>query len=428
MARLNAASHHGYLALASVLGGAVLTWPATATAQCTPTGDYMGFAGRIFKDPKSAATLPYRLFKPAGYDAGKAYPLVLYMHHAGLVGTDNCRQLTEEIGSGGYGGVFAHSAQTKYPHFIVAPQATSSNVGFGGGNAGSFARPPHPNQALIYGILESVRAEFNIDARRIYITGISMGCFSSWDMVMRNPTYFAATSPQSCGGDPAGLSRIVGLPVWSIIGSNDQLFRTQSDVMAAEFKKLNPAEFTYTVIAGAGHSVHNLGYDWKGPPSLIDWLFSQTNKAVSVPDGGPSSDAGPGIGADAAARDGGVGSGGVGGGGKGGGGAPGAGGGGGGVIGAGGSAPAGGGGNAGSVGMAMGQGGARSGGTVGGEGGGGGADSPPGAPADTAGDSGCSCNLGQRRQVGQDTVAGWGAVTVLGLAWLGRRGRSRRRA
>jgi poly(3-hydroxybutyrate) depolymerase len=409
--------------MAAVLGGAVLAWPATTAAQCTPmpavTDDYQGFAGRLFKDAKSGATMPYRLFKPAGYEAGKAYPMVLYLHHAGLVGTDNCRQLTGEAGSGGYGGVFSHSAQRKYPHFVVAPQATNSNFGWGGGMPGSFARAPHATHALIYGILEQVRAEFNIDPRRVYVTGISMGCFGSWDLVMRNPTYFAATSAQSCGGDPAGLPRIVALPVWSFCGSEDPLFAKQSDIMAAEFKKLNPLDFTYTVIPGVGHSVINRGYDWVGPPSLIDWLFGKTNKSASVPDGGPSQDARPANGADAQARDGGVG------GGNGGGGTPDPDPGAGGASGAGAPALAGGGGNAGSVAMPMGQGGARS-GAAGGNAGAGGA-SPAADTAGSADAGGCSCNVGQPHQAGQDAAAGWGALTVFGLGWLARRGRSRRR-
>ncbi len=260
----------------------------------------MGFKGRIFKDA-SGGTLPYRLFQPAGYDPKKAYPLVLYLHHAGLAGNqapsgqDNCRQLTEEAGSGGYGGVFRNGAQAKHPHFIVAPHAPMNTFGWGGGMDGSFARPPLGIQAQIFGILSEVRKEFSIDPKRIYVTGISMGCFGTWDIIMRNPTYFAAASPQSCGGDPAGLPNIVNVPIWDFCGSNDQLFATQSNLMAATFKALKPLDFTYTVMmlpVGAGHSVANRGYDWVGPPSLIDWLFAQTNKSASTPDGGaPGGDA-----------------------------------------------------------------------------------------------------------------------------------------
>ncbi len=277
----------------------------SAHAQCPAhTVDYMGFKGRDYKDPVSGAILPYRYFIPAGYDPKKAYPLVLYLHHAGLAGdvqpsktTDNCKQLTEEIGSGGYGGVFKNSAQAKYPHFIIAPHAQHNTYGWGGGMEGSLASPPHEIQALVYGILSDIRREFTIDPKRIYITGISMGCFGTWDMIMRNPTYFAAASPQSCGGDPAGLPKVVNLPIWDFCGSADQLFAVQSNKIAAAFKAMNPLDFTYTLIQGAGHSVHNLGYDWTGPPSLIDWIFSKTNKFSPGADGGPPgtvSDAGAG--------------------------------------------------------------------------------------------------------------------------------------
>ena len=114
------------------------------------TETYQGFLGRVHE--LEGQQLPYRLFVPKDYDANEAYPLVLYLHHAGLAGTDrnnetgwdNCVQLTSEIGSGNdYGGVFTNRAvdedgaefdtQERYPHFVLAPHANTSNYGFGGG-------------------------------------------------------------------------------------------------------------------------------------------------------------------------------------------------------------------------------------------------------------------------------------------------------
>jgi dienelactone hydrolase len=424
------------LRVLALLWLAPLAWlvaPRPALAQlCSPlpapTADYRGFQGRIFEDPKTGAKMPYRLFKPAGYDPAKAYPLVLYLHHAGLVGTDNCRQLTGEAGSGGYGGVFANSAQRKYPHIIVAPHATNNTFGWGGGMGGSFAKPAHATHALIHQILTAIRAELNVDPRRIYVTGISMGCFGTWDLIMRNPTYFAAASAQSCGGDPAGLPRIVNVPMWSFCGSEDQYFAKQSDLMAAEFKKLNPLDFTYTVMPGVGHSVINRGYDWVGPPSLVDWLFSKVNPVAAplvVGDGGvplASADAGASVDGrapDARGTDGGDG------GGAGGGSASG---------GAGGNAGAGDGGGPGrSGGSGSGSAGRGAGlserdaGAAGAGAGGGSPRAVPGAggegaqdPAPMAADpGGCSCSVGARPAPAVGSVA----LGAPALAWLRRRRR-----
>jgi MYXO-CTERM domain-containing protein len=251
-----------------------------------PTADYQGFKGRIFN--LGNVTIPYRLFVAKDYDPAKAYPLVLYLHHAGLVGTDNCNQLTQEIGSGGYGGVFVHSAvakdntkfvtQDKYPHFLLAPQVTNSNVGFGGGGPGSATGPEHPTRAAMYGILQQVQSEYNIDPRRIYITGISMGCYGTWDFIMRNPTYFAAASPQSCTGDPNQLllSKLVDSPIWSMCGTADGYY-TGAMAMANAMKAVGARAFTFTPFQGVGHSIIDRGYDY---PGFIDWMFAQSNPAA----------------------------------------------------------------------------------------------------------------------------------------------------
>jgi Putative esterase len=271
------------------------------------TADFQGFKGRIFE--QGGQSMPYRLFVPDNYDPNKAYPLVLYLHHAGLIGTDNCIQLTEEIGSGGYGGVFVHQAtdankvkfttQSKYPHFLVAPQATNSSYGFGGGVAGSATAQEHPTHALIYGILAALAKEFNIDARRRYVTGISMGCYGTWDLVMRKPEYFAAASPQSCRGDPNQdlLKALVHEPIWSMCGTADSYF-AGAQAMSDAMNQVGAQEFVFTPFPGVGHSIHDLGYDY---PGFIDWMFAQALPEAAMPPGAGGSGGGGGNGGVAGA-------------------------------------------------------------------------------------------------------------------------------
>ena len=42
-----------------------------------------------FYDSKNGNTLPYRLFMPKNYDSAKKYPVILFLHGAGEIGTDN---------------------------------------------------------------------------------------------------------------------------------------------------------------------------------------------------------------------------------------------------------------------------------------------------------------------------------------------------
>jgi hypothetical protein len=265
------------------------------------TETYQGFLGRVHE--LNAQELPYRLFVPKDYDANKAYPLVLYLHHAGLAGSDsnndtgwdNCVHLTSEIGSGDdYGGVFTHRAvdaegnrfdtQERYPHFVLAPHANSPAYGFGGGVAGSATAAEHPTRPLLMGILEKVQAEFNIDPARLYVTGISMGCYGTWDIIMRNPGVFAAASPQSCRGDPNTtlLAALKDMPIWSFCGTNDSYF-AGAQAMADGMAQVGETAFTFTAMQGVGHSINDRGYDY---PGFIDWMFEQRLPGVQPPGNG----------------------------------------------------------------------------------------------------------------------------------------------
>src|SRR6187549_4174976 len=106
--RLSPRAALGLVLLFAVALGVPSTAFGYACPQIPPppkTETYQGFLGRVYE--QNGQQLPYRLFVPKDYDPKKAYPLVLYLHHAGLAGTDshndtdwdNCVQLTSEIGS-----------------------------------------------------------------------------------------------------------------------------------------------------------------------------------------------------------------------------------------------------------------------------------------------------------------------------------------
>jgi hypothetical protein len=300
------------LALALLLG---MTREGLAAYRCpqspspAKTDTYQGFLGRVYK--QGDKELPYRLFVPKDYKPGQSYPLVLYLHHAGLAGDDsnnesgwdNCVHLTSEIGSGDdYGGVFTHRAvdkngtrfdtQQKYPHFVLAPHAKSPSYGFGGGVEGSATGAEHPTRALVWAILDQVRAEYNIDPARLYVTGISMGCYGTWDIIMRNPGVFAAASPQSCRGDPNKtlLTALKNVPIWSMCGTNDSYF-AGAQKMADVMKEVGATAFQFTAMQGVGHSINDRGYDY---PGFIDWMFAQHRTDVG-PGGGAGGNASGGV-------------------------------------------------------------------------------------------------------------------------------------
>ncbi|MBT6769502.1 MAG: prolyl oligopeptidase family serine peptidase [Opitutales bacterium] len=47
-----------------------------------------------------------------------------------------------------------------------------------------------------------------MDRKRIYVTGLSMGGFGTWDIIQRQPKVFAAAMPVCGGGDPAFAKKL----------------------------------------------------------------------------------------------------------------------------------------------------------------------------------------------------------------------------
>ncbi len=259
-------SHNPSIAMSIAFAALLLALPVSRAARAED------FAPATFTG-SDGKTIPYRLFKPNEYDAKKKYPLVIFFHGAGERGTDNARQ----IGNGM--DVFAKPEnQAKYPCFIVAPQCPGEqqwvNVPWGDDTE---VQPAEPSQTLRLSmeLLDSLQKEYSIDSKRLYITGLSMGGFATWDAITRWPDRFAAAVPICGGGDETKAEKIAKLPLWAFHGSNDDVVKThRSRDMIAAMKKAggNPK---YTEVPNVGHFAWGAAYS---DPNLITWMFAQSRK------------------------------------------------------------------------------------------------------------------------------------------------------
>jgi predicted peptidase len=228
---------------------------------------------------KSGVTLPYRLFIPEGYDAAKAYPLVFALHGYGERGSDNEKQLTVHQLATLW---TRDTIQARHPCFVLAPQCPADgdarwiNVDFGKGYYSQDAVPISKYLAAALEILDSTAARYRIDADRVYIAGLSMGGYATWDVITRYPKRFAAAIPICGGGDSTKAPLIEALPIWAFHGDSDHTVPVEaSRRMIAALKKAggNPR---YTEYPGVDHG------SW-GPalqePGLPTWLFAQARPA-----------------------------------------------------------------------------------------------------------------------------------------------------
>ncbi len=213
------------------------------------------------------AILLYRLVLPENYDESKSYPLILFLHGAGERGDNNTSQLNNAV---------QRIADNAPNAIIVAPQcpydnkwvdAEWTNVSY------STDEIPESNELkLVMGMLEKVQKEYSVDKERIYASGISMGGFGTWDLIVRHPNTFAAAIPVCGGADYTKAERLVNMPIYTFHGDSDWDVPVQGTrAMVEAIKSAGGDKITYTEYAGMGHAIWE---DAFGTPGLYDNLFS----------------------------------------------------------------------------------------------------------------------------------------------------------
>ncbi|MBW6458591.1 MAG: prolyl oligopeptidase family serine peptidase [FCB group bacterium] len=219
-------------------------------------------------------TLLYRMLTPQDIKANRKYPLVLFLHGAGERGNDNERQLIW-----GADMFLSGKNRSKYPCFVIMPQCPEEKrwveVSWG---QGGHAMPEHPSEtmALVIALMEKIITEYPVDPRRIYVTGLSMGGYGTWDLISRMPDYFAAAVPICGGGDEAQANKLVDIPLWAFHSADDRTVPVErSRNMVNAVREAGGKKIRYTEYEDAGHGSWKPAY---ADPKLMRWMFRQRTK------------------------------------------------------------------------------------------------------------------------------------------------------
>jgi uncharacterized protein YjdB/poly(3-hydroxybutyrate) depolymerase len=226
-------------------------------------------------------SMPYRLFIPSGYTAGTSYPLVVYLHGAPGRGTNNTSNLDNNTGAT----MWAEAAnQALHPCFVVVPQCPLNrqwvNTPWTDGSYSSTDIPISTELKMVKDIIETLQTQYNIDASRLYINGLSMGGYGTWDFILRYPTMFKAAIIICGGGDPSKASGLGNMPLLVFHSSDDPTVPVSgSQEMVNAISALGPndrSEF-YSEYNDQGHASWINAYK---KPDLVNWLF--TTPSISV--------------------------------------------------------------------------------------------------------------------------------------------------
>lgn len=194
----------------------------------------------------------YLLYLPEAYanDSTAKWPLLLFLHGAGESGTD-----IEKIKV--HGPPELIEAGKKFPFIVVSPQA-----------------PPQRGwrAETLKGLLDDIKKKYRVDNDRVYLTGLSMGGFGTWDLSEKYPDEFAAIAPICGGGDTEKIWKLRHMPVWCFHGAKDDVVPlAASQRMVNALKPYNPS-VKFTIYPEANHNSWDLTYN---NDSLYTWLLAQ---------------------------------------------------------------------------------------------------------------------------------------------------------
>lgn len=219
-------------------------------------------------------TLLYRMLSPKRIRSGREYPLVLFLHGSGERGNDNERQLIW-----GAGAFTDKKNRRRYPAYVVAPQCPKNQRWVDvhwALESHDMPEKPSKNMTLVIGLLEQMREAYPVDDSRIYVTGLSMGGYGTWDIISRMPESFAAAVPICGGGDEKQAAKLTDMPIWVFHGADDTTVPPErSRNMVNAIKNAGGTKIRYTEYPDIGHGSWKPAY---ADPELMRWMFKQRRK------------------------------------------------------------------------------------------------------------------------------------------------------
>ena len=255
--------------------------------------------------------MPYRLLLPADFEPTRKYPLIVSLHGGAGVGDDNKSNLRNWCAT------FVDTDwRAKYPCIVVVPQAPgrwlitgeeipvlseSLKKTYSAAWQKRIEERHYPPGPIMDGsltkalkLIDHLSREFNVDTKRVYVLGHSMGGFGTWNAIWAEPQRFAAATPSSGGmlpwKDPAEFKNV---PIWAFHGGLDQ--KVPTDFTREIFARLRQVggNVKFTELKNLGHGTAQDAFSFNGDrlekgyvtqyssekcdktENVWDWLFAQ---------------------------------------------------------------------------------------------------------------------------------------------------------
>jgi predicted peptidase len=224
------------------------------------------YADGVFSDGQGN-TMPYRVFLPNGYATGQDFPLILFLHGSTDGGSTKHIDNLINAARGGMG--------VNYQSVLLVPQVQVP--------PGNYSWNADVSENMAMGLLDLITSTYKINTRRIYLTGLSMGGFGTWDYIYDYPNKFAAAAPMAGGGDPMAAPVIKDIPIWAFHGAADGTVPVSYDDEMFDAIEAAGGMIEYSRPQGVGHGSPYFATFYDGTTyknskgqGLYQWMFAQS--------------------------------------------------------------------------------------------------------------------------------------------------------
>ena len=233
----------------------------------------------LFK--KNTDSLPYRILLPKNFDSTKEYPLLLFLHGAGERGNDNEAQLYHLSNF-----FLSYEFRNSFPSIIIFPQCPKNSYW---AKIKGIPNPKYPTQKesfsdnlpknlqllIVESLLSNIENTYKIDPNKRYIAGLSMGGMGTFELVARNPNYFAAGIAICGGANPNWAKFFKNTPLWIFHGMKDKVVPPELSINMYNSIKTYNSESKLTLYENIGHNSWDPAFK---EVEIMNWLFSFKKK------------------------------------------------------------------------------------------------------------------------------------------------------
>ena len=202
--------------------------------------------------PLEAGSYAYQLFLPDNYpeSARDRWPLLIFLHGSGERGADIARVKVN-------GPPKMLDGRPGFPFITVSPQLPDDGSEYW-------------NVKTLDRMVDLLARRLRIDPDRIYLTGLSLGGYATWDWAVLRPDRFAAIAPVAGRGDVTQACRLGQIPIWAFHGDSDPVVPIAGDFEMVQAVRRCGGHPRLTVYPDTGHDSWTATYN---DAALYVWML-----------------------------------------------------------------------------------------------------------------------------------------------------------